>query len=249
MVSILRKPQKNQAKSKAPAGTTKGPIVTKRPQPRKGMTIIDGHPREAWIRTQVLEGKMTIKQIAKEIGVSDGTIKKYIQLRMGGELMTGEETRKRLGALSLEEEIRRIMFRMYKLYDACDRYLQNPDKPDEYDLLPRAWEIQVTYKGVNDNGNIVLMRDNLQNLLTATNEEDIVSVEFKYKDPRELIIKTAHALTDSITKISHVLGISPTTFVNKETHIDLKQILIEATTDREEIRDAIINRLKAYAEQ
>jgi plasmid maintenance system antidote protein VapI len=241
VAAVLRTPAKSQ-------GTTPGPIVTKRPQPRKGKTVLDGHPKEKWMRDQVLAGKMPIKQIAKKMGVSDGTVKKYIQLRMGSELMAGEEASKRMGALSLEDEIRRIMARMYKLYDACDRYLQNPDNPDEYDLLPRAWEIQVTYKGVNDNGNVVLMRDNLQNLLKATEESDIVSVEFKHKDPRELIIKTAQTLTDSITKISTVLGITPTTIVNKNTHVDLKQILIEATTDQEEIREAIINRLKKYAE-
>lgn len=83
--------------------------------------------------------------------------------------------------------------RLEKLQDACHKELTDPDNPDEYDLGPRANEIDVIYLSPPDEkGKRVKLKKKLSELIKISmgGELEFVSAETKVADRRELIVKT-----------------------------------------------------------
>ena len=92
------------------------------------------------------------------------------------------------------EELCRGMGRTNMLQDACHEWLLDAERPDRYDVGPRAAEVWVTYQ---EGG--VRKRATLQTLLErAAGGLGVERAEARCADPRELILKTAQEVRQTV---------------------------------------------------
>src|SRR5687768_16826632 len=67
---------------------------------------------------------------------------------------------------ALMAELRRCLGRVNLLFDACDRWLRDPEHPEQYDVGPRASDVTVTYTESTGGGKPVRKRAKLSELLS-----------------------------------------------------------------------------------
>jgi len=92
--------------------------------------------------------------------------------------------------------IQKDMDLVHKMISACDRYLTDPDNPDEYFLGARGNEIDVVYNTIDEEGKVnnQQKKASLQSLLDAVEGSDrfiVMSLSSKHSDPRDLLLKSA----------------------------------------------------------
>ncbi|MDR1306027.1 MAG: hypothetical protein LBK74_00445 [Treponema sp.] len=182
--------------------------MAKVPQGRK--YTVDTHPDRERIIAEIINGDRSFRNIAERYGIPVTCISTYLNKKLiaqaasvladdGGEKGTALLTR-----------IESVVKRMQRLYDACDEYLRDPSRPDRYDLGPRAWEIEVSYRFPDPKNpkKLTAGRDTLNNLLMRLEERKIhpTGIRFRHADPRKLIIDTAGTLTKQLELIAKIKG-------------------------------------------
>ncbi len=111
--------------------------------------------------------------------------------------------------LDVKAELQRCFDRVNLLFDACDRWLRDPDDPTRYDVGPRADDVSVTYVTSGDDGKPVRRKARLSALLARAEGGLGVMVErteTRIADPRELVLKTAQQLTGQTQLLAKLLG-------------------------------------------
>jgi len=112
-------------------------------------------------------------------------------------------------------ELRAALVRVNKLFDACDRWLTDPDDPTRYDIGPRAGDVKVTYEfqEMNAAGKVYTKREKalLSTMLDRINdahdgEWTFTLVVTKHADPRELLLKASETLRGQFELIAKILG-------------------------------------------
>jgi hypothetical protein len=267
---VTKKPPKPEKKPAAKA--SKKPVKRGRPRAKvrdaklPGSTrrdagiskVVDSHPLKAEIVAALVEGNASHTEIAKTYGVSRQSITRFMALNLMDRAAREMDERQRRDGAALVNRIERDHERLQKLFDACDDWLRDPANPELYTLCPRMNEIEVVYEGVNGNGNIVNKKALLSTLLARcvpNGDENVVEVKFKQTDPRKLIIDTAVAMRGNIEIIAKLQQIikdtaSLTLNLNFNTHwTALKTIIINATKDSPEVRQAIIDGMEKGLEQ
>jgi hypothetical protein len=128
-----------------------------------------------------------------------------------GEQIQQRQAEEQERALDVITELRRCFHRVNKLFDACDRWLTDPNNVEQYDIGPRAEELQVTYtQWIESDGRKVPDRkkEPLATILArieATGLE-IDRVESKHADPRQLVLNAAAQLTKQTELLAKLLG-------------------------------------------
>jgi hypothetical protein len=109
-----------------------------------------------------------------------------------------------------------------KMYDACNDWLQDPEDHSKYNLDPRAYEHQVIYNWVitdaDGKDTRIRKKANLQELLERAMREDeeIIKVESKVADPRNLVLQTAQTLNKQLETLAKIAGV-----VQEVTNVDV----------------------------
>jgi hypothetical protein len=67
----------------------------------------------------------------------------------------------RAGANDVMAELGRCFNRANLLFEACDRWLRDPDNPEQYDINPRAEDVWVTFVEATENGTPRLRKEGL----------------------------------------------------------------------------------------
>jgi hypothetical protein len=101
-------------------------------------------------------------------------------------------------------ELKRSMARVNLLFDACDRWLRDPENPEQYDVGPRAHDVVVTYTE-RDGDRLVRKKARLSYLLDQSGV-DVDSAETKYADPRMLLLRTSAQLQSNLELIAKLIG-------------------------------------------
>ncbi len=112
-------------------------------------------------------------------------------------------------ALDVMAELQRCFERVNLLFDACDRYLRDPDDPARYDVGPRSEDVTVTYTEPGEDGKPVRRKAHLSTLLARAEQGSAFVVdraETKVADPRELVLKAAAQLTTQVQLLAKLLG-------------------------------------------
>lgn len=111
-------------------------------------------------------------------------------------------------ALDVMEELKRCFQRVNLLFDACDRWLRDPDDPTRYDLGPRAEDVQITYLEPGPDDKPIRRKAPISELLARIEGADysVVAWETKRADPRDLILKTANSLQGQIELMAKLMG-------------------------------------------
>ncbi len=122
-----------------------------------------------------------------------------------------QDAREQAHALDVMEELQRCFTRVNLLFDACDRYLRDPDNPDRYDVGPRSEDVLVTYTEPGEDGKPVRRKARLSRLLAQVEQGSadgmvVDRTETKVADPRDLILKAAAQLTTQVQLLAKLLG-------------------------------------------
>jgi hypothetical protein len=182
---------------------------------------IDEHPKKEQIVRALVAGKDSLRNIAKHYGLSAAALSRYLSGRLAPQAARVLEAKEMLDGFALIDQIRTVSARMQKLYDACDEYLTDPANPARYELGPRAWEIDVIYKAVEQSkpqgdelfddlpeATEVRKKESLDVLLKKIERAgyEPVAVQQRQEDPRRLIIKTAEVLSKQLELVGRILG-------------------------------------------
>ncbi|MBW8036745.1 MAG: hypothetical protein FVQ79_14245 [Planctomycetes bacterium] len=157
---------------------------------------------------QLLIVGVSIREITQRYRLSKDAIFRHKKNHIP-ELLAKAEKGEILKANKIIEEIERIYNRVNKLFNACDRYLQDPDNPDQYDLGPRAEDITVIYFRFDENtGKMKRDKAKLSRLLEMLSKQGVKVVSWRYRhaDPRELILKTQDRLQAQLELLSKLSG-------------------------------------------
>jgi hypothetical protein len=90
-----------------------------------------------------------------------------------------------------------------KMRRSCDRYLQDPHNAELYDLGPRAEDVEVIYMEEDGEGKQTKKKALLSELLAEV--PNLFAVKFTMTDPRELILKSARAMNETLMLLGRAM--------------------------------------------
>lgn len=103
------------------------------------------HPQREAIDRQLVSGKHPYREIAARWEISTSALQRHKADHLLDDIVAAWQRERAENGAELAGELRGWMDRMTKLYDACDEWLTDPDRPDKYDLNPRSHEVWVHY--------------------------------------------------------------------------------------------------------
>lgn len=140
------------------------------------------------------------RKIAERFGISTTALFRHKADHLPADLARAHEAQEIARADDLLGQVKAIMARVQKLFNACDEWLRDPDDPGRYDLGPRASEVSVIYCEGK-----AWRKAPLSELLAETGRT-FKLVEVKTADPRRLILETARTLQGSLELMADVMG-------------------------------------------
>lgn len=181
---------------------------------------VDQHPKKNAI-IRALINQESYAKIANDYALSESAVKRYaygrLRLNAAKALAKGNYSGEALLA-RIEDTIVYVS----KMYEACNDWLQDPDDHSRYNLDPRAYEHDVIYNEVNydddDKEYRIRKKANLQELLERAmrDNEEIIKVESKVADPRNLVLQTAQTLNKQLETLAKIAGV-----VQEVTNVDV----------------------------
>ena len=222
--------------------------------PRK--YTIEHHKDKNKIIKQIVKGNLPLREIARQHNITISSVSRYLNERLIDAAAENlQKERKAEGDLIIQR-IDEITLRLQKLYDALDEWLQDPEDPDKYFIGPRGYEIEIVYEiekkpkgGKNKPGIKIRRKESLRDALQRLENKDarIENIRYKHADPRKLIIDNANALIKPLELIAKIKGAMPDERLDitiSMAWLEIKKIVIDATTDYPEVREKIVNALK-----
>jgi hypothetical protein len=210
---------------------------------------ICGHPSRKEIEGEIASG-VTFRRIAERYGTSPQSLLRHRDAHMLPATAVAhaavEEARER----TVRGELERLFVRVHKLFDACDRWLADPANSGEYDLCPRADEIDVIYSvplGDDDSPLRVQEKKRLSELVRKIqahpDKMQVLSVNYKHADPRKLVLETAAQLGRQIELLARLTGeLDERPEINILVHpqwIDMRGALLVALQDHPAALEAV----------
>lgn len=168
------------------------------------------HPEVVEIN-KCLVNNESLRNIAKQFpGITSAAVNRH-KAHLPGKLVKAQEEKQIIKNVTVLEEIKRCFERVNKLFDACDKWLSDPET-GEYNLNPRAGDIEIIYTEPGPNGKDVRKKALLSKLLAEVRGAGylIESWESRIADPRTLILHTSRQLGTQIellSKLLHMLGL------------------------------------------
>ncbi len=122
------------------------------------------------------------------------------------EQVADQEAAADAAAVDVMAELHRCLVRVNLLFDACDRWLRDPDNPEQYDVGPRAEDVTVTYWAPGPTGRPIRKKAKLSRLLARLEDAgtDVDHGETRHADPRDLLLKTADRLQASLELLARL---------------------------------------------
>lgn len=209
---------------------------------------VDEHPQKARIIKALCEGKQSLRSIAAQHDINVQSVRRYLNDKLASKAAAVIKAQDDKAGKTLIDELLERDRRVEKLFDACERYLRDTVNPDEYDLGPRAWEIDVQYQ-VETEGKTRYEKAALQTIIDRMNERGIVPIEFRYKhaDPRKLLLEAANSLKGTMELRAKLAGklIEGGTTVNiNQSFTSIKALILDATEGYPEVRMKIAEKLE-----
>lgn len=158
---------------------------------------------------RALVQRRPFRHIAAQHGVSTSALVRHHDEHLPALLAQAKTAAEVAGADQLIAELRTELERVDLLYDACDRWLRDPDDPARYDIGPRDSDVRVIYSEPGAGGRTVQRKAKLS-LLLARLEDKGVQVdraEWRHADPRKLILETFAQLAGSRELLAKLAGL------------------------------------------
>lgn len=232
-------------------------MTNSRPKQRTRPTVVELHPKRVEIERELAEG-LQISIISSKYGISRQALLGYKRTRLPERVVKAVEKRNITDAQQLFEVILKAVQRMEKLSDACDSWLEDPDRPGEYFMGARAQEVTIIYQEMvekrNKDGEVVKVtwekhKAKLQDLLNrvkAIGVHRVVSISSPETDPRILLVKSSEVLTKQMETLVNAwksVDQGRSSFVGTESWKQVVQVILKATEQYPEARRVIADGL------
>lgn len=215
---------------------------------------VEEHPQKQKIIKAIIAGKQSFRDIGRQYDIPVSSVSRYLNDKLLEKAAAVVKEQDRAEGTMLIQELLERDKRVEKLFDACDRYLQDPKNPGEYDLSPRAWEISVQYQ-VKKKGDekVRYERESLQDIINRMDKHDMIACEIRYRhaDPRKLLLDTANTLKGTMELRAKLAGklIEGGVTVNiNQTFVAIKSVILKATEGFPQIRAKIVDELAKMEE-
>ncbi len=172
------------------------------------------HPERAQI-DKALVGNDSNRRIATQYSLTEAAVRRHKGEHLPKSLIKSQAAQDEASAIDLLSELKIIAQRVTLLFDACDRWLRDPDDEKRYTLDARASEISVIYDEPEEQSNpdekpklkrqrasLSTLLDRIEGNLSVT----VVVTERRMADPRELVLKTYDRLQGQLELIAKLIG-------------------------------------------
>lgn len=162
---------------------------------------------------RVIAGGQTFRRIASQFSISEAAVRRHVGKCIPLMLQELRAAQKKARAIIVEDEVTRVFTRLYKLLDACDEWLTDPDDSEKYSLGARASELTVIYDDLADvtsKGHPKRKSDQLSRLLARLEKNgkiEAFAVTSKHADPRDLIVRTAAEIKAHLELFGRLQGL------------------------------------------
>ena len=160
------------------------------------------HKQAKELNKALMKGE-PVRDIAERFGLKPTAVQKH-----KAHISALISERKEEVTTSALQDIKRYIQRAETLWRACDRFLRDPDNPDEYDLGPRDRDIEVIYEEkvpAADGFKSVMKRAMLSQLLDKTGKH-VIGSRYRVADPRELVLKSLERLESQLKILGGLTG-------------------------------------------
>lgn len=140
------------------------------------------------------------RKIAEKFSVSITSLTRHKEKHLPELLQKTTEAKETDQADRIMEQVDLCLSRVNKLFNSCDKWLSDPDNPEEYTLEPRENELKVIYYEKTLDGKPIRKKASLSYLLDLIRESGVIhdSWEVRSMDPRKLILDTSSRLSELI---------------------------------------------------
>lgn len=108
------------------------------------------HPERAAIDKALIAATRPYRSIARQFAVSGDALLRHKADHVTADILAAWQRERADNGAELAGELRGWMDRLTMLSDACHDWLLDPERPDRYDLGPRAHEVMVHYEAPVD---------------------------------------------------------------------------------------------------
>ena len=232
-----------------------------------GKNTIIAHPQRLEIEKALIDG-VPLRTIADQYGPSKSSLIRYRDKHLAERIAKAAELKEQEGlpavaqaeaqqvidSQSLLVQLQTAVDRIKKLSNACDKWLTDPDNPEEYTLEPRAEEIKVIY-GEQVGDDWIKRKAPLSELIGKLEEDKgvrVATLEHKHADPRELVLKTQNSMkgvAEIILKSIGALKEGTTVFNIYDVQQQVIAVLGEALTpEGDEVRYRVLGKMSKIEE-
>jgi len=211
---------------------------------------VDTHPKKKQIIRDLTKGELTFRKIAAKYNLTLSSIYRYMKhalIPRAAEIKAQEEDTGK----ALLEEVRNIMAKAYKMLDACDAYLEDPDNLGKYFLGARAEETKITYRDPfeKDDGKTgwITKKVELQKFVDETFKgKNVTNIHINHADPRKLLLDATKQLYSAVELSAKIYGNikdENIVMVNSPVFQQLQQILLDSIGEFPELRRVVASGL------
>jgi hypothetical protein len=200
-----------------------------------------------------VEGNSAPQIAAHYRGISDDAVRRHAAGHLPATLAAAATQKSLASSADTLRQLERCLERVNLLFDACDRWLRDPEDSTRYEIGPRAEDIRVTYEERGDNGKATRRKARLSELLkrVAGEAPDVQLVETKHADPRELILHTAKRLEGLSELLARIVGqLKDPTVLNitvTAEWIAIRGVILQALDPYPAARVAVAAALESHA--
>lgn len=211
------------------------------------------HAQRAEIDRALVSEGASIRDVAGRFNLGRSAVARHKDAHIPAALADAVEQERLDEAVDLMAELRACIDRVKLMVDATDRWLRDPDDPDQYDIGARAEDVDVIYTEPAPNGKGRLRRKAKLSTLLERIEADkgrgwrVESVETKYADPRELLLKALARMDGHLTLVAKLAGeLDERAQVNitvAPAWVELRAVILGALSGHPEALEAVVEAL------
>jgi hypothetical protein len=205
------------------------------------------HPEKVGIDAALVRGVSPYELESTYTGLRKSALQRHRELHLSRSLLKAQEIQEIADAEYLQAELARCFERVNKLFDACDRWLTDPEDESRYDIGPRAGEIAVTYEAEDGKRRKASLSELLERVEGETGR-GVVMVETKHADPRDLILKTAARLQGQLELLARLLGElqegTTINIVNAPQWMEIRALVVSALEPHPDAKRAVVEALE-----
>jgi len=134
----------------------------------------------------------SIRDISGRFEISRAALDRHKKSHLPERLQLANQAEGERQAVNVLAELQACLERARRLADACDRWLDDPDVPGQYDIGPRAGDVSVIYTEPGPMGKRIRRKASLARLVElaeGAGDREIVLLKTKHADPRELLLR------------------------------------------------------------